>query len=79
MRDVARNSVYTIKGELIEKVWMLMEERFSINKTKVRETRKYLIDHRREIAHENILGQCTTGHSCKDQAKEELRQYMEHD
>lgn len=79
MKDIDFNPAYPPSRELTDKLWMLLEGRFNIDKTKVTETLQYFTDHRREIAYENMLGQCTQGHSCKEKAKEELKGIMERD
>jgi hypothetical protein len=79
MKGIDFQPVYPPSSELIQKLWKLLEERFSLNQTRVRESLQYFSDHRREIAYENILGQCTSGHSCKEKAKEELKAIMERD
>lgn len=58
-------------------LWQLLDERFNVSKSKVTRTQDFLQRHRKEIAYENILGQCTTGHSCKDQAKAELQRIID--
>jgi hypothetical protein len=76
MQNVPLEQKYLLKSEMVGKLWQLLEERFSINRTMAEETQAYLIQHERQIAYENLLGQCTTGHSCKDQAKQDLQQYI---
>lgn len=65
--------------ELTDKLWLFLKERFNMNQTRVRVTQDFLIRNQKEIAYENLLGQCTTGHSCKQQAKKELTTYIERD
>jgi hypothetical protein len=79
MRNVFLDPVYLPKPALMGKLWKLLEERFAINQTMTEETQAFLIQHQRQIAYENLLGQCTTGHSCKDQAKQELQEYIQQD
>ena len=66
-----------LETPLMEKLWELMEERFEISRTVVEGTQEFLIEHQRQIAYENLLGQCTKGHSCKPQAKEELLKFIQ--
>jgi len=54
-------------------LWRVLREHFAIDLTMVRAAQRFLTDHRRAIALENSLGQCSTGHSCKDKARERLR------
>jgi hypothetical protein len=76
MLNVGSIPAFPKKTDVTEKVWQLLGERFNVNKTRVRETQTFLNVHRKEIAYENILGQCTTGHSCKEQAKAELQRII---
>ena len=79
MQRVPLDPSAVMERKLEEKLWDLLEERFNMNKTRVRLTQDYLIRNRKLIAEENIAGQCTTGHSCKTTAKHELRRYIEQD
>jgi len=63
--------------EFTDKLWTLSKDKFGVNKTKVIETQNFLIKKKKMIAYENLLGQCTSGHSCKDRAKEELKRIVE--
>jgi hypothetical protein len=76
MRNVGHVPPFPYTKKLTEKFWQLLCERFKISKIKVKETKEFLRLHQKEIAYENILGQCTTGHSCKDEAKKELQRLM---
>ena len=77
MLKVALDPSAAVPKKFEKKLWRLLIERFNMNQTKVTSTQEYLIRNRKLIAHENILGQCTTGHSCKATAKSELRKYVE--
>jgi hypothetical protein len=68
---------HVINPEMATMLWELLEERFAINTTMVSETQDYLTRHQTQIAYENLLGQCTTGHSCKSQAKNRLKSYLD--
>lgn len=61
---------------IVQKLWKLLRNRFAVEPDRVQELMKYFEEHRQEIARENLLGQCTTGHSCKKSAKQELQKYM---
>jgi hypothetical protein len=63
--------------KFIEKLWTLSKDRFGVNITKVMETQNFLIQEKKMIAYENLLGQCKSGHSCKDTAKAELKRLAE--
>jgi hypothetical protein len=45
--------------------WNMLHESFRIPRQQVQWMQHYLSDHLIEIARDNLLGQCTTGHSCK--------------
>ena len=60
-----------------EKLWWFAQDRFAMDVTHVEHVQQYIRQHQSQIAYENLLGQCTTGHSCKDQAKEALIAYSE--
>jgi hypothetical protein len=45
--------------------WNLLHESFRIQREQVQWMHEYLSDHLIEIARDNLLGQCKTGHSCK--------------
>ena len=62
--------------EFTEKLWTLSKYAFGVTKTSVKETQEFLISNKKAIAKENLLGQCASGHSCKDSAKEKLRQII---
>jgi hypothetical protein len=77
MQDVPIDENFMPGKELTNKLWQLLEERFAMNQTKIQETQSFLVEHQQQIAYENLLGQCTTGHSCKKKAKQELQQYIQ--
>jgi Putative rhamnosyl transferase len=56
--------------------WNMLHESFGISRPEVGYMNQYLTDHLVEIARDNILGQCTTGHSCKESAKADLEQLI---
>jgi len=53
-------------------LWKILRLDFGIDRQRVQRAQTYMVENRREIAYQNSLGQCTTGHSCKDEAKEQL-------
>ncbi|KAG7354319.1 putative rhamnosyl transferase [Nitzschia inconspicua] len=77
MLNVGIIPAFRMEPNTTNRLWQLLDERFSITKAKVQRTQEFLIGHRKEIAYENVLGQCTTGHSCKDQAKAELQRIID--
>ena len=47
----------------------MCREKFGIPAQRLKWMNQYISDHLLEIAEENLLGQCTTGHSCKVRSK----------
>jgi hypothetical protein len=76
MRNVGQIPHIKMKKDVNSKLWELLHLKFGVNKEKVKKTQDFLFGHRKDIAYENILGQCTTGHSCKEQAKIELQRII---
>ena len=75
--DLVVNDANRKQGELTEKLWALSENVFGVTKSKVKETQDFFIRNKKRIAEENLAGQCSTGHSCKDSAKEKLKQIVD--
>jgi hypothetical protein len=50
---------------LVFAYWNMLHESFGIQREQVKWMQQYLSDHLIDIARDNLLGQCTTGHSCK--------------
>jgi hypothetical protein len=53
-------------------LWNVAKHSFAINRKDAIHTKTYLKDHEGVIALENLIGQCTDGHSCKDRARTAL-------
>lgn len=64
------------QASLQAKIWMGVETIFSVSTQNVKEVRKYLTDHLKVIAADNLKGQCTKGHSCKSTSKDILKAIM---
>jgi Putative rhamnosyl transferase len=62
--------------DMTEMLWNFLEKRFDLNPKLAQETKLFLYEHQAQIAYENLLGQCTSFHSCKQTAKEALEQYI---
>ncbi len=58
--------------EFTDRLWAIATRTFGVTETNVKDTQKFLIRNKKAIAQENLLGQCSTGHSCKDSAKAKL-------
>jgi hypothetical protein len=53
---------------LVYAYWNMLHESFGIQREQVQWMQQYLSEHLIDIARDNLLGQCTTGHSCKVRA-----------
>jgi len=49
-------------------MWDHLHHGFALNRNSIKSMNRYLSDHLLEIVRDNLLGQCTTGHSCKVRA-----------
>ena len=52
--------------------WKIVERDFGIHQDSATTTSQYLKDHLPEIVVDNLKGQCTFGHSCKESSREKL-------
>ena len=59
------------------KLWKVVEFVFGVTPSGVRELRKYLKDNIVGIAKDNLEGQCSAGHSCKNSSQVMLRSIVE--
>ena len=57
--------------------WGLASKLFGIDRERVEELQQYLQEHRVDIAKDNLKGQCTKGHSCKESSKAELQKIID--
>jgi hypothetical protein len=58
------------------KIWEAAEPLYRLDRKQVIQTKKYLKQHLAAIAADNLKGQCTKGHSCKQDAKIILQQIL---
>ena len=65
------------QGKEQEELWKSTHTAFSVSMTDVRNTRKWILSRASEIAAENLSGQCTKGHSCKEEAKAGLENLIQ--
>jgi hypothetical protein len=56
--------------------WNMLHSSFGIVRSHLRYVQQYISDNLIPISQDNFLGQCTTGHSCKESAKKELQQLI---
>lgn len=56
--------------------WNMVHESFGIRRDALEWMNSYLSEHLIDIAKDNLLGQCTSGHSCKESAKKDLERLV---
>jgi len=76
MKEEQLGHVIKIEESAREK-WSLLEDRVAIQRKDATIIKDYLLTHMREIALDNIRGQCTLDHSCKDIAMQRLLRLSE--
>lgn len=57
--------------------WDMLFDSFGIAREHVKWINDYVYKHLAAIAHDNLAGQCTSGHSCKDEAKADLSKILD--
>ena len=60
-----------------EELWRKVERVFGVSKDSLRRARSVLLQQSHDIATENLMGQCTRGHSCKNSTQEQLRRAVQ--
>jgi hypothetical protein len=71
MADVSKHYKGNDKN-VEDKFWDFLQVAYGIERQRVVETQEYLVSNAESILQENLLGQCTKGHSCKKETKKEL-------
>ena len=56
--------------------WDVLHESFALQRPVMGWVQEYLTEHLLEVARDNLLGQCTTGHSCKEKARVALEELL---
>mmetsp|Transcript_8558 Transcript_8558/g.14491 ORF Transcript_8558/g.14491 Transcript_8558/m.14491 type:complete len:224 (-) Transcript_8558:148-819(-) len=56
-----------------EKMWELLEQEYGVSRYEFHDTRNFLLEQTRDIAKENLSGQCTKDHSCKKTTQAALK------
>jgi hypothetical protein len=59
-----------------EKLWLLVPNVFGMTPTRIQNLRDYMTRNMAAIAKDNLMGQCSTGHSCKDSSQIMLRKIV---
>lgn len=57
-------------------VWELLNENFHVTLESTVKTNQYLQNHVEQVVENNLSGQCTPGHSCKNSTKEALEKLL---
>lgn len=60
-----------------EQLWAVVSPLFGFTPDKARQVHKYLEQHMQAIAEDNLRGQCTEGHSCKNTSQQLLQEILE--
>ena len=76
MKDTNYLSRFEIDAELTDWIWEKLKHEFGVSVDSVIKMHHYLRLHAKQIAKENLIGQCTDGHSCKDETKETLKDFI---
>ena len=66
------------QAQLQDKMWNGAEAIFCISRQNIVHTKQHVVHHLADIAAENLRGQCTKGHSCKQEAKVLLKRILDH-
>ena len=61
------------RNQQLSLLWDGVENSYGMSRYQIKETRAYLIRHTTKIASDNLKGQCTVGHSCKNETQTFLR------
>jgi hypothetical protein len=54
---------------LQDQLWTIAKARFGLTQEAARNVHEYFAQHMQAIARENLMGQCTSGHSCKSSSR----------
>lgn len=80
-RTATSTGMNDVKGQIgtqdTDILWDMLEERFGIMVEDAIETKRYFEENMKEIAKENLEGQCRPGHSCKESSQKKLVQIIE--
>jgi len=63
-------------GKYIVQLWSLLERRFGVKMESVKKTKRYFVENMKQIAKENLEGQCRGEHSCKTNSKDKLKKII---
>lgn len=76
MADVEYNSKLEMGADMTNWIWRKLKDEFGIKEKNIMKMHQYLNEHVKEIAKENLEGQCTDGHSCKQGSKDRLQKLI---
>jgi hypothetical protein len=77
MEDTKYISKLEMGSDMIEWIWAKLQNEFGVPHDSVIEMHKFLQENWKEIAKENLAGQCTDGHSCKKGSQDRLKRLIE--
>ena len=72
-RRKAKNKNFIRQYFRQDSLWAILSTKFTISRDEVKVARAIIIDRETEIAQDNLKGQCTGGHSCKNSTKKILQ------
>ena len=72
-RRKAKNKHFIRQYFRQDSLWAVLSTKFTISRDEVKVARAIIIDRETEIAQDNLKGQCTGGHSCKNSTKKILQ------
>lgn len=56
-----------------DKLWSGINLLFTVSKDQAKSARKFIVGNKQKIAEDNLKGQCTPGHSCKNETQSVLK------
>ncbi len=72
-----KNQAIENDHEMKKWIWSKLQNDFHVSLDDISVMHRYLIENEKQIAKENLLGQCTDGHSCKEGSQVILKRLIE--
>jgi len=79
MEDTEFNSILDVGKDGTNIIWNKLKIEFNVSKDSVRSTQTFFQTFAKDIARENLEGQCTNGHSCKKSSEHKLKKLIDGD
>mmetsp|Transcript_25222 Transcript_25222/g.29193 ORF Transcript_25222/g.29193 Transcript_25222/m.29193 type:complete len:101 (-) Transcript_25222:84-386(-) len=73
------NSILDVGKDGTNIIWNKLKIEFNVSKDSVRSTQTFFQTFAKDIARENLEGQCTNGHSCKKSSEHKLKKLIDGD